>query len=102
MPEIPIHVVRYYAEKEGVALDRAVAHFEQLEVFLVRGATAAVRPSQTVDQAWHAFILHTQEYLAYCMERFGRIVHHVPDRLEEPVDTAGLASHECSSNCKSH
>lgn len=35
-------------------------------------------PSKPVDAAWHAFLLHTRDYEAYCLERFGRLVHHEP------------------------
>jgi len=34
--------------------------------------------SVAVDHAWHAFILHTRDYEAYCRRRFGRLVHHQP------------------------
>lgn len=35
-------------------------------------------PSQVVDEAWHAFILDTREYEAFCRAAFGRFLHHVP------------------------
>ena len=31
-----------------------------------------------MDKAWHAFLLHTRDYEAYCRERFGRMIHHQP------------------------
>lgn len=33
---------------------------------------------ETVDPAWHAFILHSQEYAAFCDRMFGEYLHHVP------------------------
>jgi hypothetical protein len=35
-------------------------------------------PSQVVDAAWHAFILHTRAYASWCDAGFGRLLHHTP------------------------
>lgn len=35
-------------------------------------------PSKAVDAAWHAFILSTREYAAFCRRAFGRYLHHAP------------------------
>jgi hypothetical protein len=35
-------------------------------------------PSQVVDAAWHAFILHTKAYEVWCDAAFGRLLHHTP------------------------
>ncbi|CAG9465194.1 unnamed protein product [Pedinophyceae sp. YPF-701] len=29
-----------------------------------------------LDEAWHAFILNTRDYIAYCYAHFGRVIHH--------------------------
>ena len=34
--------------------------------------------SVDVDPAWHAFILDTERYAAYCEKHFGRFLHHHP------------------------
>jgi hypothetical protein len=34
--------------------------------------------SDLVDAAWHAWILHTQNYMTFCHDCFGRYIHHVP------------------------
>ena len=31
-----------------------------------------------VDELWHAFILHTQEYQDFCAKNFGELIHHSP------------------------
>lgn len=54
-------------------------------VFLVAcGRTPGVplSPSRTVDEGWHAFILHTREYAEFCDRVVGHFIHHTPD--EEP------------------
>jgi hypothetical protein len=33
-------------------------------------------PSKAVDQAWHAFILETRAYAAFCQQAFGAMLHH--------------------------
>lgn len=35
-------------------------------------------PSKIVDEAWHAFILDTRAYRAFCERAFGRYYDHVP------------------------
>lgn len=39
--------------------------------------------SLRVDDAWHQFILFTQQYTAYCQRHFGRYVHHSPSNAPE-------------------
>ncbi|WP_328739863.1 hypothetical protein OHA91_22705 [Streptomyces erythrochromogenes] len=41
-----------------------------------------MRPSRTVDEGWHALILHTIVYAQLCT-RLGLFVHHVPE-LPDP------------------
>lgn len=36
-------------------------------------------PSELVDKGWHAFLLYTYEYAAFCAAMCGRFIHHVPD-----------------------
>jgi hypothetical protein len=42
-------------------------------------ATRPLGPSDLVDLGWHAFILYTEEYAAFCDRIAGRFIHHVPD-----------------------
>lgn len=35
-------------------------------------------PSQVADDLWHAFILDTRAYAAFCHRAFGRFLHHTP------------------------
>ncbi|MFD6874548.1 MULTISPECIES: hypothetical protein [unclassified Streptomyces] len=71
-------------------------------------ATAArfpggMRPSRTVDEGWHALILHTKIYAKLCHD-LGRFVHHIPelpdptrhnpgalDRTQQRIAKAGFA-----------
>lgn len=55
-----------------------------LFVDMVAVSKEFVSPPPKVDIAWHAFILHTRDYEAYCRERFGRIIHHQPTGKPDP------------------
>ncbi len=36
-------------------------------------------PSDHIDQFWHVHILYTESYARFCMENFGKFIHHNPD-----------------------
>ncbi len=39
--------------------------------------------SSDVDNLWHAFILHTPDYMSFCDKYFGKYLHHVPESDEQ-------------------
>ncbi|MGI5349817.1 hypothetical protein ACQEU8_16735 [Streptomyces sp. CA-250714] len=60
-----------------------------------------LRPARTVDEGWHALILHTRIYAALC-DHLGGFVHHIPeppdpsrhdaselDRTQQAITAAG-------------
>jgi hypothetical protein len=49
-------------------------------------------PSKIVDVAWHAFILHTRAYDAWCTAAFGSLLHHTPAEVlgRDPRRNNGL------------
>ncbi|MDM0111868.1 hypothetical protein QTI66_06880 [Variovorax sp. J22R133] len=42
------------------------------------GRKFVAMPSKLVDEAWHAYILHTQGYQSWCAAAFGGMLHHTP------------------------
>lgn len=50
---------------------RAAGHIDQLS------------PSLLVDEVWHAHVLCTRNYRAFCQRHFGQFVDHEPDDEEE-------------------
>jgi hypothetical protein len=40
-------------------------------------------PLLVIDEMWHEFILVTQDYTHFCIEMFGRYIHHRPNGPEE-------------------
>jgi len=51
-------------------------------------------PSKLVDVGWHAFILHTVDYAAFCQRAVGRFVHHVPTNEGEQMPGGAASAHE--------
>ncbi|WP_079141384.1 hypothetical protein [Streptomyces sp. LUP47B] len=51
-------------------------------------------PSELVDYGWHAFILHTGDYAAFCQKTVGRFVHHVPTDEDEQMPGGAAAARE--------
>lgn len=39
-----------------------------------------------IDEMWHNFILFTNEYEKFCLENFGRFIHHVPSTDQDRID----------------
>ncbi len=73
-------VVDRIAKENEISTEEAERWFEGALQFLEVASVAGspVSPSLKIDEAWHAFILHTRDYAAYCQERFGRFIHHQP------------------------
>lgn len=46
--------------------------------YLLGGRKPVSMPSQAADELWHAFILYTRHYDAFCRQGFGRFLHHTP------------------------
>jgi hypothetical protein len=69
------------AGSEGVTTERARRLLEEALRFLevAANSTDPVAPSQSVDVAWHHFILFTRDYAAYCDRYLGRFIHHQPE-----------------------
>jgi hypothetical protein len=71
---------------------------ERIVIDALAYVTAAARnpgvyisPSRTVDEGWHALILHTAVYAGLC-ERLGRFVHHYPERPDPTRHKDGVMS----------
>jgi len=67
-------------DEHGLDTDIATRVVDQAAAFLVAcGASSGpLSPSAAVDLGWHAFILHTRDYAAFCTAVAGDFIHHVP------------------------
>ncbi|MBN8482511.1 MAG: hypothetical protein J0L88_13085 [Xanthomonadales bacterium] len=70
---------RDYPHLRGGDLQLVGRGLRQFFLAWLRGGRKPVSmPSQVVDALWHAFILHTRAYDAFCRQAFGRFLHHTP------------------------
>jgi hypothetical protein len=46
-------------------------------------------PSKMVDIGWHAFLMHTRDYIAFCNKVNGQYIHHEPTAVEIVVPQTG-------------
>lgn len=99
---IPENVISYFSVRNVMPQSEAATVFADLERFLNASSLSRRVPSKLVDEAWHVFILHTQQYAEFCTKHFGRFIHHVPDAPDANiVNSDESRCSNCSSNCKS-
>ncbi len=74
-------VVKRISKDTGCTHEEAVAIFEDTKRFLYLCGVynGGFAPSVKVDDGWHSFILYTKDYFDFCMNFFGKIVHHYPN-----------------------
>ncbi|MDP3992970.1 MAG: hypothetical protein Q8Q05_02030 [bacterium] len=79
--EPPALLIKNFCRKYEVSEPEARAQFEECKKFLI---ICAEKPDQThapsliIDEMWHCFVLHTQEYAKFCSQHFGQFIHHSP------------------------
>lgn len=69
-------------------------------LYLAGNTDLAVAPSKPIDDAWHNFILFTEDYEQFCQSHFGSFIHHVPLVTTEPeamVESSMQATAELAS-----
>ena len=116
MNTIPNEVIQRFAFKHNIPLSEASQLFGRLETFLDGASTCVSSPSPVIDEAWHEFILHTKYYADYCLNRYGRFIHHIPTSSSDCENECGTGVQEdfynewqerkmkvsdCSSDCSS-
>jgi hypothetical protein len=72
-----------------VSFTPALTEFKRYMSLAIIGYRGLPVPSQEVDDVWHAFLLFTREYEAFCREAIGFFVHHSPTK-------SGLTGTKCS------
>ncbi len=79
---IPKSVLNDYILARGLSRKDASHKCAELAKFLKACAISKepLSPSVAIDDVWHEFILHTDEYITYCNKEFGKIIHHHPLR----------------------
>jgi hypothetical protein len=111
-PEVVLRI----AERACCSFEQGDTRFREMLAWLAHVARTGhqTAPSQRIDLAWHEFILFTKDYQAFCLNYFGRFIHHVPtprvhrlafahEAQDCSSDTGGGNENDCtpSSNCSS-
>ena len=67
--------------------------FEYKRFLTLRVENSDLSPSDDIDKLWHYHILDTKSYYTYCIEKFGKIIHHNPaDSLNQKLRQIRLAN----------
>lgn len=57
--------------------------------YTVNRIHVCIAPTRAIDEAWHRFVLFTHDYARFCVQHFGKFLHHQPianpEQLEEVV-----------------
>ncbi|MFJ2056299.1 hypothetical protein ACIOMM_10180 [Streptomyces sp. NPDC087908] len=79
-PELFDSIAEFTVNHFGHDRAKAERATDQALAFLATVGTATVKmvPSDDVDAALHAFILHTADYRAFCRRHGGRFLEHNP------------------------
>lgn len=95
--EVRDRIADRIARLRNVTEAEAKGNFDKMVEWLAWAAVTpgAHSPTETVDIAWHEFILDTRRYALFCQDNFGRFIHH------QPLDGGGgMLVGECSvTNC---
>lgn len=88
---VPELVRHNYGIETDTPIERVEEMCDELVSFLDETAAglAEARPPDHLDKLWHTFILHSRLYTEFCMERYGRYMHHNPRRKHSKEDCCG-------------
>lgn len=67
--------------------------------YLAGGRKPVSMPSQVVDDLWHAFILYTRNYEAFCRQAFGAFMHHTPAAVMGGARKSNAGLRRCWWHC---
>lgn len=90
-PPQPFLIEKFVKEFDEYSEEDARAIFEDTKRFLIAGELLdrSLAPSLPVDNMWHAWILFTMDYHAFC-DILGGYIHHRPipkgDPAQPPLD----------------
>lgn len=75
-------LVARFQTKLGLSQEAAEQLFTDTKRFLYLCAVSdkPIAPNETLDFGWHQFLLYSEEYADFCMQNFGRFIHHCPVR----------------------
>jgi hypothetical protein len=97
--EAPYLIEKLLKEHICTSADEAAALFTEVKRYLllwhIDPSKSWQMHSLRIDEAWHQLVLFTHEYTAFCVDHFGRYLHHMPSNAPqmagEPVPEATFA-----------
>ncbi|WP_286222566.1 glycine-rich domain-containing protein [Marinobacter apostichopi] len=86
-PSLPAKIREKYPHLSDQELEQVMTGLrEYFHLCNIAGKRMVSMPSQSVDVAWHEFILFTRKYEQFCMRALGRFLHHTPaEAMESPT-----------------
>ena len=74
-----------YTDEDMIILEKELKRYLILSLFEGKADLGTGMYSKDVDNLWHAFILFTNEYAAFCNTYFNRFIHHIPEIDTQPT-----------------
>ena len=95
-------VLERFAKKQKLPIQEVHRRYLEVVEYLRHGAGDC--PPE-IDPLWHEMVLDTEFYAEWCMENFGRFVHHRPnaeicDAPRPDVGTCRGPDTGCNGTCK--
>lgn len=84
-------ILNFHHKNQEHTLEKVQEYFQDLLAFLWLShsrkidnkTTRMFGPLLILDEIWHTFILHTQDYHAFCQDFFGEYFHHEVEPLHQ-------------------
>lgn len=75
----PDFMIQRFVGANDYSEQSALALFDEVKRFLIANRVLGVKaaPSEPIDIMWHAWILFTKDYMAFC-DKLGGYIHHIP------------------------
>ncbi len=93
-------IVAKMEREHKLSLEDAELLFKETKRFLWLAhitIDAVITPPMIIDKGWHTFILFTKEYMDFCLEMFGQMIHHRPWHPEDDASFEKVA-HDLNSS----
>jgi len=74
-------------------LDTGIHYLKRFYALLVIDPYNPPTITTPVDHFWHAHILHTQMYMAFCSQVYGEYIHHIPLLRDDSTAMAFMKAH---------
>ena len=60
--------------------------FEYERFLYIKSLDTVFLPPDPINKLWNIHILYTEDYYNYCMEKFNKLIHYIPDMILDHKD----------------